>query len=69
MQGVSTEETLIGGASRELLSPENLRQPGLREAAMTAALGNGHTGEREFPFLMFWRKCFSQTGSTMSAKC
>ena len=41
------EKTPIGGASREPLLTGNPRGPGLREAAVRAALGSGHTGERE----------------------
>ena len=45
------EKTPIAGASRELLSPGNLREPRLRWVAVRAsALGSGHTGELKFSF-------------------
>ena len=48
----SAEKTPIGGASRESLSPGNLREPGLQEAAVRTALGNGQTGEQKFSFFL-----------------
>ena len=53
-KSASARETPIGGASREPLLPGSLREPGLREEAVRAALGSGHTGEREFPFYLFF---------------
>ena len=56
-KNASVEETPIGGTPREPASPGNLRKPGLREAAVRAALGSEHTGEREFLYLsVLWRK-------------
>ena len=52
------EETPIGGAPGEPVSPGNLREPGLWEAAVRAALGSGHTGKREFLSIFFWIKLF-----------
>ena len=53
------EEIPIGRASREPLSPGNLREPGLREAAVRAALDSGHAGELEFLFLSVLEKMIS----------
>ena len=47
-ESANTEETPLGGASRKPLSPGNLRKPGLREAAVRAALDAVYrSGERE----------------------
>ena len=51
-ESASAKKTLIGGASREPLSPGNLREPGLREAA----LGSGHRGTKVFFVMCFCRK-------------
>ena len=55
-ESASVEETPIGGASREPLSPGHLREPRLREAAVRTALGSGHTGEREFILFVCFRR-------------
>ena len=47
-ESASAEETSIGGASREPLSPGNLREPGLREATVREALDADYiSGEHE----------------------
>ena len=50
------EETLIGRASRERLSPGNLREPGLCWEIVREALGNTDCklGERELQTLHFF---------------
>ena len=55
-ESASTEKAPIEGASREPLSPGNLKKPGLREAAVRAALGSGHTGEEKFSFSLILGK-------------
>ena len=49
------EETPIGEVPREPLSPGNLREPGLRRAAVRAAVSSGHT-EQTFFFYLFLKK-------------
>ena len=65
-ENASAEETQIGAASRELLSPGNLREPGLLREALRA-LGNAYyrSGKRKFQtrcFLSDFEKCLSRRG-------
>ena len=43
-------------SAAEPMSPGTLREPGLWKAAVRAALGSRHTGEREFLFYLFLKK-------------